>query len=143
MLVLSALDLAFIPVDVVLLMASTLPTPVLARLLTWLVALCAAVLRLALLDVAEPRAAVEMKVDSKGGSGVSAHGEVHLVSHLHARITICITRTCNTRKPFIAAGMMMLLRMQELQHPAATPNIAPNEPLTSHGVYACALNQRQ
>lgn len=92
MLVLSALDLAFIPVDVVLLMASTLPTPVLARLLTWLVAFCAAVLRLALLDVAEPRAAVEMKVDSKGGSGVSAHdtsceapacAHHHLHHHLH------------------------------------------------------------
>lgn len=72
MLVLSALDLAFIPVDVVLLMASTLPTPVLARLLTWLVAFCAAVLRLALLDVAEPRAAVEVKLTAKAGV-VSVH----------------------------------------------------------------------
>lgn len=56
-LVLSALALAFMPVDVVLEIASTLPTPVLAMLLTWLVAFCAAVLRLALLEFAEPIAA--------------------------------------------------------------------------------------
>lgn len=45
------------PVDVVLEIASTLPTPVLAVLLTWLVAFCADALRLALLEVADPRAA--------------------------------------------------------------------------------------
>jgi hypothetical protein len=66
-LVLSALDLAIIPVEVVLLMASTLPTPVLALLLTWLVAFCAAVLRLALFEVAEPRAAVTGKGRQQGG----------------------------------------------------------------------------
>jgi len=48
--------LAFMPVEVVLEMAPTLPTPVVATLLTWLVAFCAAALRLALLDVADPRA---------------------------------------------------------------------------------------
>jgi hypothetical protein len=56
-LVLSAYAFAFMPVDVVLEIASTLPTPVLAVLLTWLVAFCAEALRLALLEVADPRAA--------------------------------------------------------------------------------------
>lgn len=51
-----AVATAFIPVEVVLEMASVLPTPVVATLLTWLVAFCAAALRLALLEVADPRA---------------------------------------------------------------------------------------
>jgi hypothetical protein len=47
------------PVDVVLDTLATLPTPVLATLPDLLVAFCAAVLRLALLELADPRAARE------------------------------------------------------------------------------------
>jgi hypothetical protein len=68
-LVLSALAFAFMPVDVVLETASTFPTPVLAVLLTWLVAFCAAVLRLALLEVAEPSAVGGQVVQAQPASG--------------------------------------------------------------------------
>jgi hypothetical protein len=59
------------PVEVVLEIASTLPTPVVATLLTWLSAFCAAALRLALLEVAEPRAACVWGCTGSSSSGIN------------------------------------------------------------------------